>query len=100
MLIKCKQTNDRLSWWKSFWRFDIIDLSEGIDLAQSMLKNVWFAIIGFLNHEFEFQDSVCNGCYDLLMLSVNTSKIAIIIIKNVDYRCIFITLANAKQLIY
>ena len=89
-----------MSWLKSFWRFDIFDLSEEIDLAESMFKNVWFAIIVFLNHEFEFQDCGCNGCYDLTMLSVNTSKIAIIIIKNVDYRCIFITLANVKELIY
>ena len=27
----------------------------------------------FFNHEFEFQDSICNGCHDLTMLSVNIS---------------------------
>ena len=41
-----------------------------------------------LNHGFKFQDFVCNGCHDVTMLSVNTSNIAIITSKNVDYCCI------------
>ena len=44
------------------------------------------------NHGFKFQDSVCNGCHDLTMLSVNINDVAILllllIVKNVDYRCI------------
>ena len=44
--------------------YDRIDISEGI----------------------EFQDYVYNGCHDLTMLSVNISDIAIITVKNVDYR--------------
>ena len=43
----------------------------------------------FFNHGFKFQDSICNDCHDLTMLSVNISDIAIITIKNVDYHCIF-----------
>ena len=42
----------------------------------------------FFNHGFKFQDSICNDCHDLTMLSVNISDIAIITIKTVDYRCI------------
>ena len=42
----------------------------------------------FFNHGFEFQDSVCNGCHDLLMFCPNINDIAIITVKNVDYRCI------------
>ena len=42
----------------------------------------------FFNHGLKFQDSVCNGCHNLTMLIVNISDIAIITIKNVDYRCI------------
>ena len=41
-----------------------------------------------LNHGFKFQGSVCNGCHDVTMLSVNISNIAIITCKNVDYCCI------------
>ena len=47
-----------------------------------MICHYWF-----FNHGFEFQDSVCNDCHDLTMLSVNIRDIAIITIKNVDYRC-------------
>ena len=42
----------------------------------------------FFNHGLKFQDFVCNGCHNLTMLIVNISYIAIITIKNVDYRCI------------
>ena len=36
---------------------------------------------------FKFQDSVCNGCHDLTMLTVNISDVTVIIVKNVDYLC-------------
>ena len=42
-----------------------------------------FPLLAF-NHGVKFQDSVCNGCHDLTMLSVNISDIAIITAKNVD----------------
>ena len=42
----------------------------------------------FFNHGFKFQDYVFNGCHDLTILSVTISDIAIIIVKNLDYRCI------------
>ena len=48
-----------------------------------MIYHYWF-----FNHGFEFQNSVCNVCHDLAMLSANISDIAIITIKNIDYRCI------------
>ena len=41
-----------------------------------------------IDHGYQFQDSVCNCCHDLTMLSVNISDIAIITFKDVDYRCI------------
>ena len=48
-----------------------------------MICHCWF-----FNHGFKFQDSVCNGCHDLITLSVNVSDIAIITVDNVDCRCI------------
>ena len=78
--------------------YDRIDIGEGLDLAKSnsskecMICHYWL-----FNHGFEIQDSVCNGCPDLTMLSVNISDIAIITIKNIDYLKI---LGNLKQLIY
>ena len=50
--------------------------------------------LSFCNHGFKFQHFICNGCHDLKMLSVSVSDIAIITVKDVDYRCI------QKQLIY
>ena len=35
----------------------------------------------FFNHGFKLQDSVCNGCHDLTMLSVNISDIALSLLK-------------------
>ena len=40
------------------------------------------------DHGFKFQDYVCNGCNDLSMFCLNISDIAIITVKNVDFRCI------------
>ena len=51
-------------------------------------KNLLFSIVGFFNHGFEFQDSVCNGCHDLTMLIIKISNIAIITVKSIDYSCI------------
>ena len=48
------------------------------------------------NHEFNFQDSVCNGCHDLTMLSVNIGDITIITVKNVDYRCLIHNISKSE----
>ena len=40
------------------------------------------------NNGSKFEDSLCNGCHDFTILSVNISDIAIFTIKNTDYRCI------------
>ena len=69
--------------------YDRNDISEGIDLAKNniskecMICHYWFFI-----HGFKFQDYVCNGCHDSSILCLNISDIAIITVKNVDYRCI------------
>ena len=41
----------------------------------------------FKNKGTKFQPNICNGCHDLLMMSVNLSHIAILNIKGVDYCC-------------
>ena len=69
--------------------YDRIGIRKGIDhtksnnITESMICHYWF-----FNNGFEFQDYVCNGCHDLRMLSLDISDIAIITVKNVDYRCI------------
>ena len=60
-----------------------IDLSKSNKNKECMICHYWF-----FNHGFNFQDSVCNGCHNLTMFSVNINDLAIIIFKNVDYCCI------------
>ena len=76
--------------------YDWIDASEGIDLAKSkecMICRYWF-----LNHGFESQDSVCNGCHDLTMLSVDISDIDIITVKNLDCHCIIHNISKSEAI--
>ena len=76
---------------------DRIYISQGTDLAKSnnskecMICHYWF-----FNHGFEFQDSVCNGCHDLTILSVNISDVPIITVKNVGYRCIIHSISKSE----
>ena len=51
-----------------------------------------------ISEGIEFQDYVYNGCHDLTMLSVNMSDIAIITIKNVDYRCIIQNISKFESI--
>ena len=68
------------------WR---IYLSEQIDLTKNNnSKECMFCHYWFFNHDFNFQDYVCNGCHDLLMLCVNISDNAIVTVKGADYYCI------------
>ena len=52
----------------------------------------------FFNHGFRFQDYVCNGCHGLTMLNVNISNIAIITVKNVNYRCIIHNISKSEAI--
>ena len=70
--------------------FDRIDASEGTDVNKTSASkecdicHYWC----FLNFSFKFQPNVCNICHDLLMMSMNLTNIAVLNIKNSDYRCI------------
>ena len=77
--------------------YDRTDTSEGIDPTKSnnskegMVCHNWF-----FHHGFKFQDSLCNGCHDLRILCLNISDIAIIINKNIDYRCIIHNISRSE----
>ena len=70
--------------------FDRIDVSEGIDVNKTSASkegdvcHYWY----FLSKGFKFQPNVCNRCYDLFMMSMNLSDIAILNVKSADYGCI------------
>ena len=50
------------------------------------------------NHGFNFEDSVCNGCHDLKMLSVSLSNTAIITIENIAHHCIIHNISKYKAI--
>ena len=50
------------------------------------------------NHWFEFQDSICNGFYDLTMLCLKISDIAIITVKGVDYCCMIYNIIKPEEI--
>ena len=56
-------------------------------LKVTIAKYVYLPLL-FFNHGIEFEDSLCNGCHDLAMLSVNVINKAITNVKNGDYICI------------
>ena len=70
--------------------YDKIVVSEGTDVNKtSELKeynicHYWY----FLSKGFVFQPNVCNGCYDLLVMYINLSDIAILNIESAHYCCI------------
>ena len=66
-------------------------------LKVTTARNVLFVTIGFLI--MDSTSSLCMyGCHDLTMLSVNISHLAIITVKNVDYRCIFHYISKSEAI--
>ena len=54
--------------------FDEINISEGTDPTKSNRSKECICRNWFFNHGFKSQNSLCNGCHDLTMLSVNWYK--------------------------
>ena len=63
------------------------DVSEGIDANKTSASkecdvcHYWYS----LNYSFMFQQNACNGYYDLLMMSITLSLIAILNIEGFGY---------------
>ena len=57
-------------------------------IRQVNQRNAIFVTIwSFLDKGFKYYLDICNGCHDLLMMSVNLGNIAISNIKSGDYLC-------------
>ena len=41
-----------------------------------------------MDNRFKFQPYICNGCHDVLIMSMNLDDIAILNISGADYRCV------------
>ena len=60
-----------------------INVSEGIDVnnTSKLKKCNFFYCWYFLNKWFQFEPNICNGCHNLIMISMNLSNIANLNIK-------------------
>ena len=63
---------------------EVTDVNKTRDSKECDICHYWY----YLDEGFNFQPHVCNGCHDLLMISMNLSDIAILNIKIADCRCI------------
>ena len=77
-----------------------IEVSEGIDInktsasKESAIWHYWY----FLNKGFKFQTYVCKKCHDLLMICMNLSDIAILIMKGSGYCCIISGISKSEAI--
>ena len=79
--------------------YEIINISKGVDPTKSKRsKECMICYYWFFNHGFKFQDSICNECHDLTILSLNIRDIAIITVKNVDYHCIIYKITKSEAI--
>ena len=70
--------------------YDRIDVSEGINVNKTSASkecdicHYWY----FLDKGFKLQPDICNGCHDVLTMSIKLTNIAILNIRFLDYCCI------------
>ena len=70
-------------------QYDKIDISEGIDINKSNDKSKECDICHywhFLDKNFSYQPHLCNGCHDLMQNAMSFNDVAIVTIKDSDYR--------------
>ena len=81
--------------------FHRINISEGIDVhktSESKESDICHYLY-FLHNGFKFQPNICNRYYNLLMMSLNLSDIAILNIKGSGYRCIISGITRNEAII-
>ena len=71
--------------------YDRIDISEGIyfNKTKEIKKNVIYILSVFLGKGFKYEPYLCNVCHDLMQKAMNFNNIAIVSIKESDYRIHF-----------
>ena len=78
--------------------YDRIDAIKGIDVnktSKSKECNICH-YCHFSDRGLTFQPNVCNGCHDLLMMSMKLSCVNILDIKDFDYRVLLSELAKTR----
>ena len=72
--------------------YDRIDISEGIDINKTNafkecdICHYWY----FLDKNFNNESYLFNGCHDLMQKAMNFNDVAIVYIKENDYRIPFL----------
>ena len=80
--------------------FDEIDVFEGIDVNKTstckecITCHYWY----FLDKGFKFQPAFCNGCHDVLLMSIDLNSIAILNTHGLDYHCIINEIRKSKAI--
>ena len=80
--------------------YERIDVSGGIDVKKTSeskechICHYWH----FSNEGFKFQQNVCNGCHDLVMMSMNFSNTAILNSKGSAYRWIIKGISKSEAI--
>ena len=79
--------------------YDGINIRDRNDLAKSFSsKEYMICHYRFFNHGVKFQDHVWNSYHDLSMLCIDISDIALMTVKNVDYRCIIHNISKSEAI--
>ena len=63
-------------YWKLYNRIDLSEVND-VNKTSSSKECIIYHYSYFLDNEFKFQSSVCNGCHDVLMMSIDIESIAI-----------------------
>ena len=58
----------------------------------------YLPLLVFLDKGFQFQPDDCNGCYDVLIMSINLSDIAFLNIQDVQYCCIINRISKSEAM--
>ena len=80
--------------------FDRTDVAERSNINKTSawkecdICHYWY----FLDKGFNFQSYICNGCHDVLMLSINLSDIPILNIHGVNYRLIISGISKSEAI--
>ena len=79
---------------------DKIDVSEGTGIKKTRESKecdiCHYCYV--LDKGFKFKLNVCNGCHDLLMMSMNLDNIAILKIRSADYHCIISRIMKSEAI--
>ena len=81
-------------------QYEKIDTSEEIDINKTSaskkfeLFHYWF----FKDVAFNFEEHLCNGCHDLLMMTYSLKNIAILNTKGATFRCLLMGIGKNEAL--